>query len=1039
MLAYKENNAALLISVCGLVVVVFITDYFTRLGMAEWVLYVLPVGMCVFAGRPAVSMYVAAVATVLLGLGFLISPVGMDPYLAAINRSIGLVTIWVVAVIARQVVKTRTEVQRYAWITQGHGEVSSQALGDLPPEQVGTAQLTALVRYLNAQIGALYRIEGDAVLRVASYAIDGEAPRQFQLGEGLVGQVGRDGKSLAVRDVPPNYLKVRSALGSAEPQLVLVSALTAHGAPYGVVEVGFLRRVDDTAPMLELLERTAESMGISLRSSLYRQRVLELLQETQRQSEELQVQQEELKVTNEELEEHGRALRESHARLEDQQAELEQINAQLESRTNDLERQKQRLLEAQSALQASARQLERASRYKSEFLANMSHELRTPLNSSLILAQVLAENKSGNLSEEQVNYARVIHTANQDLLALINDILDLAKIEAGHADIHPESVPLAPLLERIRATFEPLAQRKNLAFQVTTSPQAPVALTTDARRLEQVLRNLLSNAIKFTEAGTVMLRVALEPDGMVAFAVEDTGIGVPEEAQQAIFDAFHQADGTTSRRYGGTGLGLSISRELARLLGGGIRVSSKVGVGSVFTLCVPAAMTSEQTPDAPTPAPRPPAAFASVGSPHPSTPIDAISARLEAAQPSAASIAHIDDDRDSRSRERLILVVEDDLNFARILYGLAHEMDLDCVHTSSGTQALQLAHELKPSGILLDIGLPDHSGLTVLERLKRDPQTRHIPVHMLSVEDHTQPALELGAIGYTLKPAAREKLMEAVQSLKQRSAEGPRRILIVEDDEALRASIAVLLQADDVRIDSAATGAHALDKLGAGDFDCIVMDLALPDASGFELLERISGGEKYAAPPVIVYTGRALTAEEEQRLRRYSHSIIVKGARSPERLLDEVTLFLHRVEAQLPPDQQKLLRQARERDAAFEGRTILLAEDDVRNVYALASLIEPLGAKLKIVRNGREAVELVTQGDGIDLVLMDIMMPEMDGLAAIRAIRKSNVSRVPIIALTAKAMPEDRRACLEAGANDYISKPIDVDRLLSLCRVWMPK
>jgi signal transduction histidine kinase/DNA-binding response OmpR family regulator len=1038
MLPDKEDNAGVLLLVSGLVLAVFVADYFTRLGMAEWVLYVLPVGICVFASRPALPLYVATIATALLFIGFMISPLGMEPHLAAINRALGLTTIWVVALVVRQVVKTRIEVQRYAWINEGHGEVTRQALGDLPPEQVATAQLSALAHYLRAEIAALYRIEGDVVLRVASHALDGEAPSQFRLGEGLVGQVARDAKPRVVREVPPSYLKVRSALGSAEPHVVVLSPLTAEGAPYGVIELGFMHRIGDLVPALELLERIAESMGISLRSALYRQRVLELLEETQRQSEELQVQQEELKVSNEELEEHGRALRESQARLETQQAELEQINAQLESRTNDLERQKAELLDTQSALQSSARQLERANRYKSEFLANMSHELRTPLNSSLILAQVLAENKSGNLTEQQVDYAKVIHAANQDLLALINDILDLAKIEAGHADIQPEEVPLAQMLERLRASFAPLAQRKNLAFEVAASPEVPGKLTTDARRLEQILRNLLSNAIKFTEAGSVTLRVALDPEGMVAFAVEDTGIGIPEDAQAAIFEAFHQADGTTSRKYGGTGLGLSISRELARLLGGSIRVRSQVGAGSVFTLCVPVALASEPKAEAPEPAPVPRLPLASDNSARFATRAETRPRCLEPMPAPAQSPPHIDDDRGSRSRERLLLVVEDDLGFARILYDLAHEMDLDCVHTSSGAQALQLAYELKPAGILLDVGLPDHSGLAVLERLKRDPRTRHIPVHMISVEDHTQPALELGAIGYTLKPVAREKLKQAVASVKQRSAEGTRRILIVEDDEALRASIAVLLQADDVRIESAATGAQALEKLASGPFDCIVMDLALPDASGFELLERISGGEKYASPPVIVYTGRTLTPQDEQRLRRYSQSIIVKGARSPERLLDEVTLFLHRVEAQLPPDQQKLLRQARERDAAFEGRTILLAEDDVRNVYALSSLLEPLGAKLKIARNGREAVDL-TQGNGIDLVLMDIMMPEMDGLAAIREIRTSNANRVPIIALTAKAMPEDRRACLEAGANDYISKPIDVDRLLSLCRVWMPK
>jgi CheY-like chemotaxis protein len=497
-----------------------------------------------------------------------------------------------------------------------------------------------------------------------------------------------------------------------------------------------------------------------------------------------------------------------------------------------------------------------------------------------------------------------------------------------------------------------------------------------------------------------------------------------------IFEAFHQADGTTSRRYGGTGLGLSISRELARVLGGTIGVQSTVGKGSVFTLTVPTHLDAA-TVEA--------AAVAREGKAPAERDRNTRQADVAAKQ-HTGSVPHIDDDRQTRKRERLILAVEDDSRFAQILSRLAHELDLDFVHTTSGVDAFELARDLKPCGILLDVGLPDGSGLAVLERLKRDPATRHIPVHMLSGEDHTQPALELGAIGYTMKPAARDQLVTAIGSLTERSAAGTRRVLIVEDDASLRDSIALLLRADDVETVLVGSIGEALQQLGGARFDCMVMDLTLPDGSGFDLLERIAKVGKYSSPPVIVYTGSSLSHDDEQRLRRYSRSIIIKGARSPERLLDEVTLFLHRVEATLPADQQKLLRNARQRDATFDGRVILLAEDDVRNIYALTSVLEPLGAKLQIARNGQEALDRLANGSRVDLVLMDIMMPVMDGLVATREIRKlPSTAKLPIIAITAKAMPEDRQACLDAGANDYVSKPIDVDRLLSLCRVWLPK
>jgi CheY-like chemotaxis protein/two-component sensor histidine kinase len=617
------------------------------------------------------------------------------------------------------------------------------------------------------------------------------------------------------------------------------------------------------------------------------------------------------------------------------------------------------------------------------------------------------------------------------LLTLINDILDLSKIESGHADLHIEPVSVASITGSLQQGFEPLAKEKGLNFTIGFGADTPATIVTDNQRLQQVLKNLVSNAFKFTEKGEVVVHVAASGKDRIAFSVRDTGIGIPEQQQEIIFEAFRQADGTTSRKYGGTGLGLSISRELARLLDGEIRVQSAVGLGSTFTLEIARELT-EQSGAAPSPVPEPQAQYPA---PQPAA-IRPASVDTRA-EPRPASLP---DDRNRRSRERLILVIEDDAHFASILYDLAHDLNFDCVIAANGAEAMRLARELHPSGILLDVGLPDQSGLAVLEGLKRDAATRHIPIHMLSAENHVQTAMEMGAVGYALKPVAREELVAAVSRLEERLQQRARKVLVVEDDPALRESIVLLLKADDIQITTAGTASEALSLVSSNTFDCVVMDLNLPDSSGHELLEKMADGDQYSFPPVIVYTGRVLSRDEEQQLRRYSRSIIIKGAKSPERLLDEVTLFLHRVESSLPPDHQKILQQARQRDEVFEGRRVLLVEDDVRNIFALTSVFEPLGAKIEIARNGKEALQALEKHAEVDLVLMDLMMPEMDGLTAMREIRKQPArARLPIIALTAKAMPDDRRSCLEAGANDYIAKPIDVDKLVSLCRVWMPK
>ncbi len=913
------------------------------------------------------------------------------------------------------------------WLRAGQARLSEKLIGEQRVADLGESALRFLCEYLDAQAGALFIEDGGSFRRCATYAVPSGAsvPERFTPGEGLLGQAVKDARPFLVNEVPDGYLAIGSALGRKSPRYLLIAPSKVDGVVNAVLELGFFEPIPESSA--ELLIRTAESIGIAVRSANSRTRIEELLEETQRQSEEVQAQSEELRVSNEELEEQSQALQRSAAQLEQQQAELEQSNSQLEEQTQLLVVQRDDLTQAKLDLEAQARMVEQASRYKSDFLANMSHELRTPLNSSLILAQLLAENRGGNLTEEQIKYARTIQSSGNDLLMLINDVLDLSKIEAGRMDIKPQRMEISQLLDTLRSLFEPVAAARGLALQMNAAPGTPPTIETDPQRLEQVLRNLLSNALKFTEKGEVAMEISATGHGRVSFAVRDTGIGIEPRQQQMIFDPFRQADGAANRKYGGTGLGLSISRELMRLLGGEIHLASELGKGSVFTVILP------ETPTAPIAPPREP------------EPAPAASSPRTGPKPAAVSKPVADDREKLGAKDRVILVIEDDPHFAEILVKLAHEQNFQCLVTNTTEEALAMAQEHLPSAVVLDVGLPDGSGLFVLDRLKYDARTRHIPVHVISGSDYAEKAMAMGAMGYMLKPVPVEQLSEAFQAMETRLTRRLQKVLVVEDDPVQLSALCALLTSREVEAVGALDAADCLAKLKLDTFDCMVMDLSLPDATGFSLLEKISGDDAYPFPPVIVYTGHDLNSEEEQRLRRYSKSIIIKGAKSPERLLDEVALFLHQVVAELPPEQQKMIEKARSREAALESRRVLLAEDDVRNIFALSSLLEPLGVTLEIARNGREALEALERcRDGkappVDLVLMDIMMPEMDGLTAMRAIRRQpEWKKLPIIALTAKAMPNDQQQCLEAGANDYLAKPLDVEKLLSLVRVWMPR
>jgi CheY-like chemotaxis protein/CHASE3 domain sensor protein len=942
---------------------------------------------------------------------------------------LGALLAGLVGYLVRRSVATR---RRQEWLLGGQNGLSAAMLGDRRINDLGKAALGFLAEYVGAHAAAFFASEGGRYGLIAAYGIpEGGVQDGFNLGDGLLGQAAQDRRTFLLSDVPEGYLTVGSAMGRGIPRHLVVAPILSNQTVDGVLELGFLNPVGND--VTELLERVSESLGVAVRSAYYRAHLQNLVEETQRQAEELQVQQEELRVSNEELEEQGRALKVSQSRLELQQTELEQTNAQLEEQAQHLEMQRDDLARSKSAIEEKASELAQASRYKSDFLANMSHELRTPLNSSLILAKLLADNPAGNLTEEQIRFALTIQSSGNDLLNLINDILDLSKIEAGKLDVRPGPVFISSLVKGLAQTFQPLATAKGVQLMTRIAPNCVETIETDQQRLEQVLKNLLSNALKFTEEGEVRLDISLTSSGQVAFAVADTGIGIPKHQHELMFEAFRQADGTTSRKHGGTGLGLSISRDLTRLLGGTIGVESEPARGSTFTVVLPQAYSPALLRSEPR---------------APSRTSDMVAKPASPPRPAAiprSREAVIDDRERLTGSRRVILVVEDDETFARILFDLARELSFQCLVATTAEEGLALAIQHSPSAVILDIGLPDHSGLTVLDRLKHDARTRHLPVHVVSAGDYAQTALTLGAAEYLLKPVKREDLIKALGRLETRLSQRLRRVLVVEDDPVQQDGLKRLLGSHEVETVGVGTVGECLERLRGQTFDCMVLDLSLPDASGYSLLETLSREDAYSFPPVIVYTGRDMSADEEQQLRRYSKSIIIKGAKSPERLLDEVTLFLHQVEADLPAEQRRMLEKARSRDSVIEGRRILIVEDDVRNVFALTSILEPRGAKVEIARNGSEALAAIEKAQGvpanaIDLVLMDVMMPEMDGLTATKKIRsRPEWQRLPVIMLTAKAMKDDQEQCIAAGANDYMAKPLDVEKLLSLVRVWMPR
>ncbi len=964
------------------------------------------------------------------------------------------------------------------WLKSGQAELGLRMRGDHDVNDLSQKVISFLSEYLYCQMGALYLVPTSTEeLRLsAGYARDEqhELDDVIPFGRGLVGQVAVEKRLLSIVDIPQDYVRISSALGDASPRHLLVMPLLLNDVVIGVIELASLSELDSLS--VDFVESIGESVAIAINSANTRERLSGLLLSSERQAELLQIQQDALKRSNEELEEHAHNLQRSEKRLKEQQEELQAANEELEEQTTSLTKSEERLKRQQEELQASNEELEikseslvqqnreiartgkeleltavelsQSSRYKSEFMANMSHELRTPLNSLLLLARVMSDNEDGNLTEEQIESAQIIYNSGNDLLSLINDILDLSKIEAGQMGVEVSEIHLGDLAERMKRTFSHICLDKGLALDFEFASDLPEVVKSDSKRLDQIIKNLISNSIKFTIDGSITVvfgrpEVGYQFQGkedvgqdFIRLSVVDTGIGISEEKQNVIFEAFQQADGSTARLYGGTGLGLSISKELTRLLGGEMRLQSEVGKGSTFHIYLPVEISNESDSEA---------TARTMMSPLVKPQRDSFQTATLESEMSALDDEELmkrnllNDDRENiEENDSVILLVEDDLDFSKVLLKQCRDEGFKGIATDHGRAALLMAQRYQPDAVVLDLGLPGMDGMQLLDCLKETPETRHIPVHIVSAHDSENDVIKRGAIGFLQKPVDRQQLVEVFGRVARVIEKGVKDLLLVEDDTNIQQAIITLIGNGDVKITTAASGHAALEAIKGGQFDCMILDLGLPDMSGFELLADANSQPEITVPPVIIYTGRELTREETDRLREFSQSIIIKGVRSEERLLDETALFLHRVVGNMTEQRQSMIRNLHDKDALFHDKQIMIVDDDMRNLFALSRLLRDRGMKVIKAQNGKKCLELLESEASVDLILMDIMMPEMDGYETMRRIRASDkYSQLPMIALTAKAMKNDREKCIAAGASDYLSKPVDVDRLLSVLRVWM--
>ncbi len=932
-----------------------------------------------------------------------------------------------------QLAKVSLENEQKNWMLSGGSAINESLRGEQEIDELCNHVVSTMCNYMNAPVGALYLLNSkkQSLILTGSYAFEKKGKsREIMVGEGLVGQVALEKRILQLNDIPADYVKVNSSLGNMPPNTLVILPVLFEDEIIAVMELGLPG--PPTAMVLDFFTRITVNIGIGINSARARAQLRDLFLQTQQQAEELESQQEELRTTNEELIYKSEQLQASEEELRVQQEELRQTNAELEEKAQQLEERNISINQAKEAISMKAEELEVSSKYKSEFLANMSHELRTPLNSILILARILKENKPENLTEDQLKYAGVIHNAGSDLLTLINDILDLSKIESGTIDLHIETVRPAELTQNMESLFTEIARSKKIKFKTLLAEDLPATINTDLARIEQVIKNLLSNAFKFTpEHGEIALKISKAPQGhtwfsdqlkttareIISFSVKDSGIGIPEDKQKLIFEAFQQADGSTSRKYGGTGLGLSISKELAYILGGEIQVESTPGEGSTFTLFIPANHTLASAIQE--------AAIVQQDKFIPAYP-----------EPLSSPAA--------KGEALTLLIVEDDITFAEVLRDYALEKGFQPMLAYSGDTGLQMAEDHLPDAIVLDIMLPVMDGWTILKKLKNNPKTKHIPVHMMSAgEEKTAKAQQEGAIGFLKKPIEKEQLDQAFNLLGTAQERYDfKTVLIIEDQELQSQLVKEQLLHKDVEVEQAFNGGDALEILKFKRFDCIILDLNLPDISGFDLLDQIKTQPELAHIPVIINTAMELDQHKMAHIMKYTEAMVLKSNKSNDRLIDEVSLFMNKLkkeEEALNSAHQKVKpKNGAPIEKVLADKTILIADDDMRNIFALSSALQAYDMNIVIANNGREALEKLEEATPVDLVLMDIMMPEMDGYEAMRNIRlKKEFAKLPIIALTAKAMKNDREKCIEAGANDYISKPVDIDKLLSMMRVWL--